>query len=219
MKATIKAAITRITAFTLFKTAFPRWDITESLKHHRDVLVKSAKNLGNTELAQRFTQDDNLVVVSARVVSYILFIQLYYIDYFLIWSWTHESPTSERVLKGLLMARLKVSFNLLQVNPRLVSNRSFVISTIYTRQLRWVIRFMYTYYLSLFLTSVLFRTVNSIQRSLSSIPPLSLPWKNVSLWLVELYLTLTSMQPSFHQALKTVRRRMSLRFRSQCCVW
>lgn len=72
MKAAIKAATTQITAYTLFKTAFPQLDPAESLKHHRDILVKSAKNLGNKELAQRFKQDDNLVVVSARVVSYII---------------------------------------------------------------------------------------------------------------------------------------------------
>jgi hypothetical protein len=84
MKATIKMAVDQITAFALFKTAFPRWDSTESLEHHRGVLVKSAKNSENMELAQRFKQDDNLVVVSARVVSFIHVIQLYYVDYFVI---------------------------------------------------------------------------------------------------------------------------------------
>ena len=84
MKAAIKAATTQITAYALFETAFPQLEPAESLKHHRGVLVKSAKNLGNMELTQRFKRDDNLVVVSARVVSFIYFIQLYYVDYFII---------------------------------------------------------------------------------------------------------------------------------------
>ena len=82
MKTTIKAAVNQITAFTLFKTAFPQWDPTESLKYHRSVLIKSAKTLGNMELSQRFKEDDKLVLISAQVVSLINLNQLYYIDYF-----------------------------------------------------------------------------------------------------------------------------------------
>ena len=74
MKVEIKAATTQITGYTLLKTAFPQLDPVESLKHHRGVLIKSAKSLGNKELAQRFKQDDNIVAVSARVVSFIYFI-------------------------------------------------------------------------------------------------------------------------------------------------
>jgi hypothetical protein len=68
MKLVLKSAITSITGATLFKTAFPPLDSEESREHYRKILIKCANNIENEELRERFKQDDNIVVASARVV-------------------------------------------------------------------------------------------------------------------------------------------------------
>lgn len=68
MKLVLKSAITHITGTTLFKTAFPPLDSQESREHYREVLIKCAKRIKNEELLERFEQDDDIVVASARVV-------------------------------------------------------------------------------------------------------------------------------------------------------
>jgi hypothetical protein len=68
MKLVLKSAITHITGTTLFKTAFPPSDSEESREHYREILIKCAKFLENGELLDRFKQDDDIVIASARVV-------------------------------------------------------------------------------------------------------------------------------------------------------
>ena len=68
MKLVLKSAITHITGTTLFKTAFPPLDSEESREHYREILIKCARHLQNEELVDRFKQDDDIVVASARVV-------------------------------------------------------------------------------------------------------------------------------------------------------
>lgn len=75
MKQVLKSAITHVTGSTLFKTAFPPFDSEESREHYREILIKCAKYIENEELLERFKQDDNIVVASARVVrAFIIFI-------------------------------------------------------------------------------------------------------------------------------------------------
>jgi len=68
MKLILKNAITHITGTTLFKTAFPPLDSQESREHYREILIKCATHIENKELVERFEQDDDIVVASARVV-------------------------------------------------------------------------------------------------------------------------------------------------------
>ena len=72
MKLILKSAITYITGTTLFKTAFPPLDSQESRDHYREVLIKCAKHIKNNEMLERFKQDDDIVVASARVVSFFI---------------------------------------------------------------------------------------------------------------------------------------------------
>jgi hypothetical protein len=68
MKLVLKSAITHITGTTLFDTAFPPLDSEKSREHYREILIKCAKHMENKDLLDRFKQDDNIVVASARVV-------------------------------------------------------------------------------------------------------------------------------------------------------
>jgi hypothetical protein len=68
MKLLLKSAITHVTGTTLFKTAFPPLDSEVSREHYRDILIKCAKRLKNDKLLERFKQDDDIVIASARVV-------------------------------------------------------------------------------------------------------------------------------------------------------
>ena len=68
MKLVLKSAILHVTGTTLFDTAFPPSDSQEFREHYRDALMKCAKYLENKELFERFKQDDDIVVASARVV-------------------------------------------------------------------------------------------------------------------------------------------------------
>ena len=68
MKLVLKSAIIHVTGTTIFDTAFPPSDSQEFREHYREALMKCAKYLENKELFERFKQDDNIVVASARVV-------------------------------------------------------------------------------------------------------------------------------------------------------
>jgi hypothetical protein len=74
MKLVLKSAIIHVTGTTIFDTAFPPSDSQEFREHYREALIICAKYLENKELFERFEQDDDIVVASARVVrTYLIF--------------------------------------------------------------------------------------------------------------------------------------------------
>ena len=73
MMKTLRAAIRVVSGDVIFDSAYPAVDSITYSSYHRDVLFECATNLGYKKLATRFKDDDELLKLSASIVSTLFF--------------------------------------------------------------------------------------------------------------------------------------------------